>query len=167
MGKKEFQASLAEGGAHHRLMRMAGEWEGTFKLWFAADRLACESAQRGSIRSILGGRFLLHEYESSFDGEPISGVAIYGCHLDDRAYESAWVESFGTGTSIMFSTGPADDPRYAVLGSYGDGQGGPRWGWRTALEQPDTDTLVITMTNLTPDGEAVKAVETRYDRTAS
>lgn len=148
---------------------MAGKWDGTFKLWFAADQLACESPQRGSIRSILGGRFLLHEYESSFDGDPISGVAIYGYHLDEDAYESAWVESFATGTSIMFSsgipsTGPGGDPRYAVLGNYGDGQGGPRWGWRTELEQPDADTLIITMTNITPDGVAVKAVETRYAR---
>lgn len=164
MGKQEFQASLAEGGMHHRLARMAGEWEGTFRLWFAADQLACESPQRGSIRSILGGRFLLHEYESSFDGEPIDGVAIYGYHLDEGVCESAWVESFGTGTSIMFSTGTAGEPRLSVLGSYGDGQGGPRWGWRTELEQPDADTLVITMTNITPEGEAVKAVETRYAR---
>ena len=65
MGKKEFEASLAD-GRHQRLARMAGEWEGTFKLWFEADKLACESPQRGSIRPVAGGRFLLHEYHSSF-----------------------------------------------------------------------------------------------------
>ncbi|MFC3549690.1 DUF1579 domain-containing protein [Lysobacter cavernae] len=164
MGKKEFEASLAEGGAHHRLAQMAGEWAGTFRLWFQPDQLACESPQRGSIRSILGGRFLLHEYQTRFGDDLIDGVALYGVHLDDDAFESAWVESFGTGTSIMFSAGSAGAEHFNVLGSYGDGQGGPRWDWRTEIEQPDADHLVITMTNITPQGEAAKAVEVRYAR---
>ena len=96
MGKKEFDASLAD-GIHQRLARMAGDWQGDFRLWVAPGDPAGEAPQRGTIRSILGGRFLLHEYESSFQGGPIAGVAIYGYHLDDGAYESAWVESFGTG----------------------------------------------------------------------
>lgn len=163
MGKKEFDASLAD-GIHQRLARMAGDWQGDFRLWFAPGDPAGEAPQRGTIRSILGGRFLLHEYESSFQGEPIAGVAIYGYHLDEGAYESAWVESFGTGTSILCSREQSGDPRLSVLGSYGDGQGGPRWGWRTEIDQPDDEHLVITMTNISPAGEAVKAVETRYTR---
>lgn len=165
MGKKEFEASIASGG-HHRLARMVGEWEGTFRLWFQPDHLACESPQRGTIRSILDGRFLLHEYRTRFGDEPIEGLAIYGLHLDDNAYESAWVESFGTGTSIMFSAGPAGPGPFDVLGSYGDGQGGPRWDWRTHIEQPDRDQLVITMTNISPQGESARAVEVQYRRAA-
>jgi len=164
MGKQAFEASLAEGGRHHGLARMAGEWAGTYKLWFEPDKLAGESTQRGSIRSIAGGRFLLHEYEGSFDGEPFSGVAILGHHIDDGTWESAWVDSFHTGTAIIFSASPSGDERFSALGSYGDGQGGPRWGWRTELEQPDADTLVITMFNITPNGDEAKAVEIRYAR---
>lgn len=163
MGRKEFEASLASGG-HRRLEQMIGEWEGTFRLWFQPDHLACEAAQRGTIRGILDGRFLLHEYRTRFGDEPIEGLAIYGLHLDDNAYESAWVESFGTGTSIMFSAGPATAPHFNVLGTYGDGQGGPRWDWRTEIEQPDRDHLVITMTNISPQGESARAVEVRYQR---
>ena len=163
MGRKEFEASIANGG-HRRLAGLIGEWEGTFRLWFQPDHLACEAPQRGTIRGILDGRFLLHEYRTRFDDEPIEGVAIYGLHLDENAYESAWVESFGTGTSIMFSSGPASADHFNALGSYGDGQGGPRWDWRTEIEQPDADQLIITMTNISPQGEAAKAVEVRYQR---
>ena len=163
MGKQAFEASLAD-GRHRQLAQMAGDWEGSFRLWFAQDDLACEAPQRGRIRSVLGGRFLTHEYESRFNDETIEGFVIYGYHLDDGNWESAWVESFGTGTSIMFSTGGGSAPYPDVLGSYGDGQGGPRWGWRTRLEQPDPDSLIITMFNLSPQGEEMRAVETRYSR---
>lgn len=165
MGKQEFAASRAEGGAHHRLARMAGDWEGTTRVWFDPTQPpASEAPQSGRIRRILDGRFLLHDYETSFGDESQQGLVIYGLHLDAQTFESAWADSFHTGTSIMYSTAPAICADYTVLGSYGDGQGGPPWGWRTSIEQPDDDTLVITMTNISPQGEEAKAVETRYTR---
>ncbi|MDC6169416.1 DUF1579 domain-containing protein [Paucibacter sp. XJ19-41] len=163
MGRKEFEASLAD-GVHARLVRMAGQWEGRFRLWFEPGKLADESLQRGSIRVLLGGRVLLHEYSGHCAGEPMEGVALIAYHLDERRYESAWAESFGTGTALMFSTGVSGDPRLSMLGSYSDGQGGSRWGWRTAIEQPDDDTLDLRMYNITPEGDEALAVEVNYRR---
>ncbi len=155
-------------GPHHRLARMAGEWVGVYRLWFERDMLAAESSQRGSIRAVLGGRFLLHEYNWQFDGRSYAGVALYGYHIDERRWECAWVDSFHSGSSIMFShsAGQTEPAHFAVLGSYGDGQTppGPRWGWRTEIEQPDDDRLVIVMTNISPEGEEAKAVEVEYTR---
>lgn len=164
MGKSAFEASLATGG-HQRLARMAGQWFGTTRVWFEPDKPpASESQQRGTLRSVLGGRFLLHEYEASFDDTPQQGIALLGLHLDETSFECAWIDSFHTGTAIMLSTAKAGDGLFAALGSYGDGQGGPRWGWRTEIAQPDDDALVITMFNITPDGDRTKAVETCYQR---
>lgn len=163
MGRKEFEVSLA-GGVHAQLARMAGQWQGRFRLWFEPGKLAEESVQRGSIRVLLGGRVLLHEYTGHCGGEPMEGVALIAHHLDERRYESAWAESFGTGTSIMFSTSTPGDPRLSMLGSYGDGQGGPRWGWRTEIEQPDDNTLDLRMYNISPTGEEALAVEVNYRR---
>ena len=155
-------------GPHRRLARMAGEWEGVYRLWFERDMLAAESSQRGSVRAVLGGRFLLHEYSWEFDGRSYAGVALYGYHIDVRRWECAWVDSFHSGSSILFShsAGQTEPAHFAVLGSYGDGQTppGPRWGWRTEIEQPDDDHLVIVMTNISPDGEEAKAVEVEYTR---
>jgi Protein of unknown function (DUF1579) len=166
MGQKEFEASRA-GGVHARLARMAGQWQGRFRLWFEPGEPAEDTVQSGSIRVLLGGRVLLHEYSGHCNGETMEGVALIAHHLDERRYETAWAESFGTGTSIMFSTGVSGDPRLSMLGSYSDGQGGPRWGWRTEIEQPDDDTLDLRMYNITPAGEEALAVEVNYRRVSA
>lgn len=164
MGKQSFEESKAEGGAHHRLARMAGRWEGATKVWFEPGDPADTSPQSGVIRLLGGGRWLLHEYEGAFRGKPQQGVALLAFHLDAGAYESAWVDSFHTGTSIMSSTGPVDDGQFNALSSYGDGQGGPPWGWRTQFEQPADDELILRMFNISPQGAETLAVETRYRR---
>lgn len=123
MGKAAFEASLA-GGGHQRLARMAGQWSGTTRVWFEPDKPpASESPQHGSLRRVLGGRFVLHEYSTSFDGKEQQGIALIGLHLDEGAFECACIDSFHTGTAIMFSVAAAGDDPFAVLGSYGGGNG--------------------------------------------
>lgn len=165
MGRAEFEASLREGG-HRALAAMAGEWQGTTRVWFEADAPpVMEVAQRGSLRSVLGGRFLLHEYRYGEGTEQAGeGIALYGLHLDENRHEAAWVDSFHTGSSILFSAAVDDGNGFKALGSYGDGQGGPRWGWRTEISQPADDRIVVRMFNIEPEGQEAKAVETVYDR---
>lgn len=163
MTKRSLEQSKAEGGVHHRLLQLAGEWEGITKTWFGPDNLVDESPWRGTIRPVLDGRFVVHEYEGAFEGKPLAGVAIHGYHLDGDRYETAWVDSFHTGTMIMFSAGQPGDQQHRVLGSY-QAPEGPPWGWRTEIAQPGPDELVITHYNITPDGEESKGVETVYRR---
>jgi hypothetical protein len=54
--------------------------------------------------------------------------------------------------------------KFSVLGKYGDGQGGPDWGWRTEVEVKGKDELVITHYNIPPQEEEAKAVEIQYKR---
>ncbi|AKT43488.1 DUF1579 domain-containing protein [Chondromyces crocatus] len=167
MSKLTLEESQAERGAHHRLALMVGEWEGTTRVWFQPDEVADESPCRGTIRSALGGRFVVHEYEGAFQGKPLSGIAIHGAHLDEARYETAWVDSMHNGTAIMFSVGEAGSTSgdFRVLGSYGDGQGN-RYGWRTEITVDGPDRLVITHFNVLPDGTEAKGMETDYRRRA-
>lgn len=152
-------------GAHAMLGRLAGEWAGTCRTWFEPGVLADESPVHGTIRTVLEGRFALHEYASALGGEAHAGVALYGYDLQQKRYVAAWVDSFHNGTTILFSqTHAAEDSPFSVLGSYIDPSGGPDWGWRTAIEQPAPDHLVITHYNIMPGEAEAKAVEMDYRR---
>ena len=168
MSKERLATSRAAGGHHHRLGQLVGTWAGTAKTWFEPGVLADESPIEGTIRPALDGRFVVHEYRGSLQGKPLSGMAIHGYHLDLERFETAWIDSFHVGTAVMSSVG---DGRTAdgmsVLGHYPDPTGGPSWGWRTRIEMPDPDHLIIIHDNITPDGDESRAVEIRYVRQSS
>jgi hypothetical protein len=153
-------------GAHAQLNKLAGNWTGTTKVWFEPDKVADESPVNGSIRPLMDGRFMLHEYKGSFGGKPLEGFAIYGYHLDLRRFQSAWMDSFHNGTAIMFSEGQKDVQHFSVLGSYAyvTPEEEQHWGWRTEIELVNDDELKITAYNISPTGEEAKATETIYHK---
>lgn len=157
---EKFEISL-KNGTHHELNRLDGEWRGVSRVWFEPNILADESACMGTIRSVLNGMFIIHEYRTSLQGKPVEGIAIIGHSLGENKYQSAWIDSFHNGTAIMFSENNKPQMPFSVLATYGDV---PKWGWRTKIEIHNNDKFTITMFNIAPEGKDEKAVEVEYER---
>lgn len=163
MDKETFESSKTS-GSHHQLAQLAGTWEGMTKTFFEPNVLADESPWSGTIKPILNGMFMMHEYKGSLEGKSLEGIAIYGYNIGSGKFQSAWVDSFHNGTSIMMSQTEKKRDKYSVLGSYDSTDDSPAWGWRTEIDIVNKDKIVITMYNITPAGEESKAVETTYNR---
>ena len=161
----KFETSKTK-GAHFQLNRLAGSWQGTTKTWFDPSKLEDESPIAGTMKPILDGRFILHEYKSSFGDKAITGMAIIGYHLELEKFQCAWIDSFHNGSAIMFSEGSKGGQNISVLGSYAyvTPETEQYWGWRTTIELVNETEVVITAYNISPEGEESKATETVYKR---
>ena len=141
------------------LNRVCGAWSGVMRTYFEPDVLADESPVEATIRPVLDGSFWQHNYAGTVSGTPLSGQALYAYNTFARRYEAAWIDTFHTGSGILFSTGERDAPDFSVLTHYPDPAGGPPWGWRTTLALDDRGTLWVRMYNVPPEGDEALAVE--------
>ncbi len=155
-------------GIHLQLSKLAGNWAGTSKVWFEPGDPVDTAEVTGTMKLIMNGKYILHEYKSAFQGKPLEGIAIYAYNLDLNKYEMAWIDSFHTGTFIMFSEGKRNTDEFKMLGSYAyvTPETEQHWGWRTEINMTSDDDVVITAYNISPEGEESKATEFVYKRQA-
>ena len=151
---------------HARLARMAGRWTGNAKTY--ADPSNPEQAEiaplDGTIEMILGGRFLRFAYVSRALGESIAGELTIAYEKGDRLFRMSWIDSLHTSPAILVSESkpvPEGDGAATItaFGTYFAGEGQPRWGWRTELDDQTDGQLRVRMFNIMPDGEESIGVE--------
>ena len=143
------------------LAALRGEWTGVYRLWLEPGDLRADCPSTLRAEPVLDGRFVSLAYTWEVDGGPQAGQMLLG-----PGPQMAWVDPWHNGGSIMFSEAVAgsdgDEGGFNVVGSYGPADA--PWGWRTTVEVPEPDVVVVTMWNIPPDGAEAKAVEAAYTR---
>jgi Protein of unknown function (DUF1579) len=146
------------------LQNLLGAWEGTTKTWLEPGKQAIEEKNTGTFEKGVNDNFVVHTYESSMQGKPFKGLAIYGYDQEKETFQCAWIDGFHMSGSIMFSEGKATEKGFSVLGSFSYGDA--KYGWRTEVTIVDADEIKITAYFISPEGEEEKGVETIYKRSS-
>ena len=79
--------------------QLPGTWQGQTKTWFDPDQLADESPTLATFKAI-GATTVVHEYQSSLQGQAHNGVALFSYDVHSHEYEAAWSDAFHMSTNI-------------------------------------------------------------------
>lgn len=149
---------------HAHLAKFVGYFRGETKTWMDPSQPPQVTSGELHVQPLFGGRWLRLEHVGTVIGKPHAGEMLLGYNIDEAQHELCWVDSFHTGSAMMFCSGKArDDGAISVLGSYAAGP--ERWGWRTELRLASADSFIMTATNISPAGELWPALETLWTRT--
>lgn len=163
MTEGQWQASLRD-GRHADLARLVGDWSGRLRTTLEAGEAGSEGSVRGSIRALLGGRFVIHDYESTVAGELQQGLAVHGYNLERDRFETAWIDNLHSGTQLLFGSGLPVDSLPAVSGSCAGEGDGETAGWRTEWQMTSRGQLLIRLFKIPAHSEAFLAAEFDYRR---
>lgn len=139
------------------VMDSLGQWVGNSKLnWRPeGEPIVEESNSTLEISFDAHDAYATLRYSWEQDGKPQFGeMLICGPSV-------GWCDTWHQSGSVMHLVGEGDGLR--VLGSY-SWEGSPPWGWRIEITNPVPDRLLLTMTNICPDGEEEWAVRGEYSR---
>lgn len=154
---------MTETDARALFTALDGEWMGTNVTWFEPEVVADASPIRARVRALPGEAAASYTYDSSLQGRPFTGAALFAFDSFGGRVDGAWSDSFHMSTNLMVSHGDGNALGFSLLGSYRVPGGGPAWGWRTVFEL-DGDRLTVTAFNITPAGDEARAVQASYER---
>lgn len=155
--------SFEPGAAHAPLLALVGEWAGPTQTWLDPSAPPDVTHTSAHIEALLGGRVVRASYTGIAAGKPHTGMFLLTFDEAEACFAMAWIDSFHMGTGLMYARGaPTADGGISFLGSYAAGS--ERWGWRTVIRPVDASTLSVEATNISPEGQEFRAVETRLSR---
>jgi hypothetical protein len=146
--------------------KLVGQWKGVKKLWISPTEPMRESDTTARVATTAKGKFLILHYNWDFEGSLQDGLLLVGYEEKPKNVEIIWVDSWHMQDGIMTCKGSlAEVNTVAAKGSYLV-PNSPDWGWSIRLKLIDENQWQLQMDNITPEGEAMLAVEINYFREA-
>ena len=144
------------------LQSLVGRWQGSCRTWLEPGELADESSIQGQISTITPC-VVEHRYQTTMRGSARTGQEWIAWNSVTGDMETSWVDSFHMNYGILVSRGNLDENQASVCGHYAVGPDHPDWKWRTDFTVGPS-ALTIVSYNVSPEGEAAKAIEVVYQR---
>lgn len=139
---------------------IAGRWSGTYQLWLGPGDPVSASPSEATVTSELGGKSALLRYSWSYEGAEHHGLALISRNDDNGLCEMGWSDTFHYPGAVMHCK--SSSPEMNVTGSYV--VDGTTWLWRTSVELPSPNELLITAWFVDQEDEETLATEARYQR---
>lgn len=154
----------APGPGHEVLGRCTGTFTTRMKSWMEPGAPPIESEGKQTSRWILGGRYVVDDYESTFMGKAFHGMGINAYDNYKKQYISTWMDTMSTG--IMILRGQYDDATRTLTldGTFDDPTTGTPTKVKSVGRFVDADTHVFEMYMGMPGGEWFKNMEITYTR---
>lgn len=146
------------------LLPRVGRWVGDNRLWLAPNEPEKTSPSTMTVSGAARDHVVRIDYDWVYEGRSQEGTLIVGFDRATRKVTAAFADSWHMSEGLMLCEGTLDRDAGTVSarGSYGDGQGGPDWGWRVVVEAAEPGKLGLVMYNITPDGDEQLAVRAQY-----
>lgn len=157
-----FEKLGTPGEMHKKLEPFVGTFDVEVTWWMDPSQEPSKSKGKSKHTWILGGRYLLQEFEGSMMGAPFTGQGVTGYDNFRKEYFGTWIDSMST--SIMVSRGQVEGDTWTYTGSMDDPMSGQTMEVTEKIILHDNDHHVMEMWMPGPDGKSFKNMEIHYRR---
>lgn len=152
------------GPQHKQLASLAGAWD--VKTKFSMDPSAPPEESTGvtKAKTVLGGRWVVEEFEGQMPQGPFSGMGISGYDNVKKKYVSFWMDTMGTGAMVSEGTADTTGKVITFTGTYEDPMTAKPKTCRSVTRFVSESKHTFEMFDTGPDGKEFKCLDIVYTR---
>lgn len=150
------------GPEHAELKKMEGNWNTVTKAWMGpGDPKVTKGKCKNSL--VLGGRFLMSDYEGSFMEQPFQGMGLLGFDNGKKEYVNVWADVHTTNLTLSRGKADGSGKNITMMAYYDNPAGGEKIPMKMVTRIIDDNKHVFEMFEK-KEGKEVKSLEITYTR---
>jgi hypothetical protein len=146
------------------LAQFSGDWTGINRLWLIPTAAPHESPAAASITLAARNQFLTIRYNWVYESETHDGLLVVGQSKNGSDITAFWIDSWHVQEQIMQCRGClTEEGGISIKGGYSIPPE-PDWGWQISVSPVDPGHWMMSMHNISPQGDETLAVEAYFER---
>jgi len=162
--RQQRDAASQPGPQHLSLMRLDGDYVTKEKYYPPGQSTPLESDGTATLRSEMGGRFIVERNAGGYLGEPYIGLRIYGFNNGTKKYEGVWTSSKSTAVISLLGDSKDGGMTIEYTGTYHEDTTGSMRTMQITLHILDPDHFEVQVIRTMPDGSPGPKLVSLYTR---